>query len=217
MKISSPTLEEAMNMLAPECKLNYVYTSLMVMDAVDGQVAELEQAAVEAGVYRHKVKRCIMEMKRLMSNYKYVFYRSIDVDGRVGEKLVNVLDALADEYDRDVALLHVNISQCLLNSLPDTTCVTVLARASVIDVLTQYIMINDAKVSKGVSKVLMRDVSVGDDRVRKLCHYARAIVDELDRQHKEWYVDLNSADSIRVAFEAFDRHVVKVVEVVKGV
>lgn len=159
---------DAISVMGLDDQRNYIYSGLIVADTIDGYILELINDTKRSNLYRQGFKGSLNEMKRRIDKYKSIMYNSVCLTESARYELTNYLDILDDEFGNDMKILFHSINRYVQKFIRNPDHVTCIARASVINVLSGYSIMNDEKVSRIMSKVMMRDVCLNDINIKAI-------------------------------------------------
>jgi hypothetical protein len=209
---------EAIKLIDVESRTMYVYSGLMLAGAIDGQIVELYYATQKRGLLRFMARKCVSEMQRNMEAFKRIMFHTNDPD--MDNKLNLALDAMDDEFENKIKILYLTVRQYILDSVGDdprldSDVITLLARANTIEILSQYSLFNDDVIGRKISKATFRNVNLKSKHMVQINHHAKRYTEEICRQTKKVNINFNASDSIRKAFEAIDKHILTIPELIR--
>lgn len=192
-------------------RLIYIYTNVMCGDAIDGYITDLESETIKARMFRQGYKKAINGMKSGMKKYKMVMFQSSMMNQDTKDKLVETLDKLDDEFNNEIKIFYLQVRQFLLDKVSSDHA-TLIAKASTIEVLSQYSIFNDKAMTKQLSKLSGRRMTSIDDNIQSVNFYAREYIREFSRRYKDIDINLNECQAIFKAFEVIDKKTNKIPE-----
>lgn len=187
-------------------RIIHTYSNIMLGDAIDGYITELERDAINCGMYRQSFKSSINKMKISINRYKLQMFQSSKIGDKVKEKLVEALDILDDEFRDEIKLYYLSIRQFLLDKV-NSDHATLIARASVIESLSQYSLCNDNAMSKLLSKIGGRLIISKDMNMQAINYSSKEFVRHFSRLYKGVEINLNDCDTIFKSFEIIDNKI----------
>ena len=193
----------------------YIYSGLIVADTIDGYILELINDTKRSNLYRQGFKRSLNEMKRRIDKYKSIMYDSVCITESSKRELTSNLDTLDDEFGNDIKILFHSIKRYVQKFIDNPDHVTCIARASIINVLSGYSIMNDEKVSRIMSKVMMRDVCLDDVNIKAINFESKKFTGYFASIYGEVDIDLNNCDEIFTAFSIIDKKMNKIHEILK--
>ena len=206
---------DAISVLDIDDRVKYIYSGLIVADTIDGYILELINDTKRCDLFRQGFKRSLNEMKRCIERYKSIMYKSVCITESAKRELTSNLDTLDDEFGNDIKILFHSIKRYVQKFVCNPDHATCIARVSIINVLSGYSIMNDEKVSRIMSKVMMRDVCLDDVNIKainieskKFTGYFASIYGEVD-------IDLNNCNEIFTAFSIIDKKMNKIHEILK--
>ena len=125
------------------------------------------------------------------------------------------LDTLDDELGNDIKILFHSIKRYVQGFIDNTDHVTCIARSSIINVLSGYSIMNDEKVSRIMSKVMMRDVCLDDVNIKAINFESKKFTGFFASIYGEVDIDLNNCEEIFTAFSIIDKKMNKIHEILK--
>lgn len=206
---------DAISVLDLDDRMKYIYSGLIVADTIDGYILELINDTKKSNLYRQGFKRSLNEMKRRIDKYKSIMYDSVCITESSKRELTSNLDTLDDEFGNDIKILFHSIKRYVQKFIDNPDHVTCIARASIINVLSGYSIMNDEKVSRIMSKVMMRDVCLDDVNIKAINFESKKFTGYFASIYGEVDIDLNNCDEIFTAFSIIDKKMNKIHEILK--
>ena len=206
---------DAISVLDLDDRMKYIYSGLIVADTIDGYILELINDTKRCDLYRQGFKRSLNEMKRRIDKYKSIMYDSVCITEQAKLELTSNLDTLDDEFGNDIKILFHSIKRYVQKFIDNPDHVTCIARASIINVLSGYSIMNDEKVSRIMSKVMMRDVCLDDVNIKAINFESKKFTGLFASIYGEVDIDLNNCDEIFTAFSIIDKKMNKIHEILK--
>lgn len=196
-------------------RMKYIYSGLIVADTIDGYILELINDTKRSNLYRQGFKGSLNEMKRRIDKYKSIMYDSVCITEPAKLELTSNLDILDDEFGNDIKILFHSIKRYVQKFIDNPDHVTCIARASIINVLSGYSIMNDEKVSRIMSKVMMRDVCLDDVNIKAINFESKKFTGYFASIYGEVDIDLNNCEEIFTAFSIIDKKMNKIHEILK--
>lgn len=206
---------DAISVLDLDDRMKYIYSGLIVADTIDGYILELINDTKRSNLYRQGFKGSLNEMKRRIDKYKSIMYDSVCITEQAKLELTSNLDTLDDEFGNDIKILFHSIKRYVQKFIDNPDHVTCIARASIINVLSGYSIMNDEKVSRIMSKVMMRDVCLDDVNIKAINFESKKFTGYFASIYGEVDIDLNNCDEIFTAFSIIDKKMNKIHEILK--
>lgn len=206
---------DAISVLDLDDRMKYIYSGLIVADTIDGYILELINDTKKSNLYRQGFKRSLNEMKRRIDKYKSIMYDSVCITEQAKLELTSNLDTLDDEFGNDIKILFHSIKRYVQKFIDNQDHVTCIARASIINVLSGYSIMNDEKVSRIMSKVMMRDVCLDDVNIKAINFESKKFTGYFASIYGEVDIDLNNCEEIFTAFSIIDKKMNKIHEILK--
>jgi hypothetical protein len=206
---------DAISVLDLDDRMKYIYSGLIVADTIDGYILELINDTKRCDLYRQGFKGSLNEMKRRIDKYKSIMYDSVCITESSKRELTSNLDILDDEFGNDIKILFHSIKRYVQKFIDNPDHVTCIARASIINVLSGYSIMNDEKVSRIMSKVMMRDVCLDDVNIKAINFESKKFTGLFASIYGEVDIDLNNCDEIFTAFSIIDKKMNKIHEILK--
>lgn len=206
---------DAISVLDLDDRMKYIYSGLIVADTIDGYILELINDTKRCDLYRQGFKGSLNEMKRRIDKYKSIMYDSVCITESSKRELTSNLDTLDDEFGNDIKILFHSIKRYVQKFIDNQDHVTCIARASIINVLSGYSIMNDEKVSRIMSKVMMRDVCLDDVNIKAINFESKKFTGLFASIYGEVDIDLNNCDEIFTAFSIIDKKMNKIHEILK--
>ena len=206
---------EAISVMGLDNRKKYIYSGLIVADTIDGYILELIKDTKRSNLYRQGFKRSLNEMKRRIDKYKSIMYDSVCITESSKRELTSNLDILDDEFGNDIKILFHSIKRYVQKFIDNPDHVTCIARASIINVLSGYSIMNDEKVSRIMSKVMMRDVCLDDVNIKAINFESKKFTGYFASIYGEVDIDLNNCDEIFTSFSIIDKKMNKIHEILK--
>lgn len=206
---------DAISVLDLDDRMKYIYSGLIVADTIDGYILELINDTKRSNLYRQGFKGSLNEMKRRIDKYKSIMYDSVCITESSKRELTSNLDALDDEFGNDIKILFHSIKRYVQKFIDNPDHVTCIARASIINVLSGYSIMNDKKVSRIMSKVMMRDVCLDDVNIKAINFESKKFTGYFASIYGEVDIDLNNCEEIFTAFSIIDKKMNKIHEILK--
>lgn len=206
---------DAISVLDLDDRMKYIYSGLIVADTIDGYILELINDTKRCDLYRQGFKRSLNEMKRRIDKYKSIMYDSVCITESSKRELTSNLDILDDEFGNDIKILFHSIKRYVQKFIDNPDHVTCIARASIINVLSGYSIMNDEKVSRIMSKVMMRDVCLDDVNIKAINFESKKFTGFFASIYGEVDIDLNNCEEIFTAFSIIDKKMNKIHEILK--
>ena len=209
---------EAIKLIDVESRTMYVYSGLMLADAIDGQIVELYYGTKKKGLFRFATKKSVHEMQKNIEAFKRLMFHTNDPD--MDDKLNIALDAMDDEFQEKIKLLYLSVRQYILDNVGDdpvvdSDIITILARANTVEILSQYSLFNDEVIGKKISHATFRNVNLKSKHMVQINHYAKLYMEEICRQTRKVNINFNNSEAIRKAFEAIDKHILTIPELIR--
>lgn len=192
-------------------RLIYIYSNFMLGDAIDGYITELERDTMNFNMFRQGFKKAINGMKKGIERYKQVMFKTAMITEETRNKLVETLDKLDDEFHNEIKIFCLQVRQFLLDKVSSEHA-TLIAKASTIEVLSQYSLINDKSMTEALSKLANRRLYSIDDNIKSVNFHAREYVREFHKVYKDIDVNLNDCQAIFNAFDIIDKKTAKIPE-----
>lgn len=206
---------DAISVMGLDNRKKYIYSGLIVADTIDGYILELINDTKRCDLYRQGFKRSLNEMKRRIDKYKSIMYDSVCITESAKRELTSNLDILDDEFGNDIKILFHSIKRYVQKFIDNPDHVTCIARASIINVLSGYSIMNDEKVSRIMSKVMMRDVCLDDVNIKAINFESKKFTGFFASIYGEVDIDLNNCEEIFTAFSIIDKKMNKIHEILK--
>ena len=206
---------DAISVMGLDNRKKYIYSGLIVADTIDGYILELINDTKRSNLYRQGFKRSLNEMKRRIDKYKSIMYDSVCITESSKRELTSNLDILDDEFGNDIKILFHSIKRYVQKFIDNPDHVTCIARASIINVLSGYSIMNDEKVSRIMSKVMMRDVCLDDVNIKAINFESKKFTGYFASIYGEVDIDLNNCDEIFTSFSIIDKKMNKIHEILK--
>lgn len=206
---------DAISVLDLDDRMKYIYSGLIVADTIDGYILELINDTKRSNLYRQGFKGSLNEMKRRIDKYKSIMYDSVCITESSKRELTSNLDTRDDELGNDIKILFHSIKRYVQGFIDNTDHVTCIARASIINVLSGYSIMNDEKVSRIMSKVMMRDVCLDDVNIKAINFESKKFTGFFASIYGEVDIDLNNCEEIFTAFSIIDKKMNKIHEILK--
>ncbi|WP_279092147.1 hypothetical protein [Butyricimonas virosa] len=206
---------DAISVMGLDNRKKYIYSGLIVADTIDGYILELINDTKRCNLYRQGFKGSLNEMKRRIDKYKSIMYDSVCITESSKRELTSNLDILDDEFGNDIKILFHSIKRYVQGFIDNTDHVTCIARASIINVLSGYSIMNDEKVSRIMSKVMMRDVCLDDVNIKAINFESKKFTGYFASIYSEVDIDLNNCNEIFTAFSIIDKKMNKIHEILK--
>ena len=206
---------DAISVMGLDNRKKYIYSGLIVADTIDGYILELINDTKRCNLYRQGFKRSLNEMKRRIDKYKSIMYDSVCITESSKRELTSNLDTLDDEFGNDIKILFHSIKRYVQKFIDNPDHVTCIARASIINVLSGYSIMNDEKVSRIMSKVMMRDVCLDDVNIKAINLESKKFTGFFASIYGEVDIDLNNCEEIFTAFSIIDKKMNKIHEILK--
>lgn len=206
---------DAISVLDLDDRMKYIYSGLIVADTIDGYILELINDTKRSNLYRQGFKGSLNEMKRRIDKYKSIMYDSVCITESSKRELTSNLDTLDDEFGNDIKILFHSIKRYVQKFIDNQDHVTCIARASIINVLSGYSIMNDEKVSRIMSKVMMHDVCLDDVNIKAINFESKKFTGFFASIYGEVDIDLNNCEEIFTAFSIIDKKMNKIHEILK--
>lgn len=206
---------DAISVMGLDNRKKYIYSGLIVADTIDGYILELINDTKRSNLYRQGFKRSLNEMKRRIDKYKSIMYDSVCITESSKRELTSNLDTLDDEFGNDIKILFHSTKRYVQKFIDNPDHVTCIARASIINVLSGYSIMNDEKVSRIMSKVMMRDICLDDVNIKAINLESKKFTGFFASIYGEVDIDLNNCDEIFTAFSIIDKKMNKIHEILK--
>lgn len=206
---------DAISAMGLDNRKKYIYSGLIVADTIDGYILELINDTKRSNLYRQGFKGSLNEMKRRIDKYKSIMYDSVCITESSKRELTSNLDTLDDEFGNDIKILFHSIKRYVQKFIDNPDHVTCIARASIINVLSGYSIMNDEKVSRIMSKVMMRDVCLDDVNIKAINFESKKFTGYFASIYGEVDIDLNNCDEIFTSFSIIDKKMNKIHEILK--
>ena len=191
---------DAISVMGLDNRKKYIYSGLIVADTIDGYILELINDTKRCNLYRQGFKGSLNEMKRRIDKYKSIMYDSVCITESSKRELTSNLDILDDEFGNDIKILFHSIKRYVQKFIDNPDHVTCIARASIINVLSGYSIMNDEKVSRIMSKVMMRDVCLDDVNIKAINFESKKFTGYFASIYGEVDIDLNNCEEIFTPF-----------------
>ena len=162
-------------------------------------------------MFRQGFKKAINGMKKGIERYKQVMFKTAMITEETRNKLVETLDKLDDEFHNEIKIFCLQVRQFLLDKVSSEHA-TLIAKASTIEVLSQYSLINDKYMTEALSKLANRRLYSIDDNIKSVNFHAREYVREFHKVYKDIDVNLNDCQAIFNAFDIIDKKTAKIPE-----
>lgn len=212
--IAMPSKNDLIKCLGMDDRVKFIYAGLLVADTIDGLILELENDVKKIGLYRNKFKYSINEVKRNIDNFKSVMFRSSNLSDRLRSDLVDKLDLLDDNFSNDISILFLSVKRYVSKFITNPDHCTCIARASIIEILSKYSLMNDKKVSEALSKVSGGDLNLQDSNIKRVNYFARKFIGEFALFHGEVDINLDDCDEIHSAFGIISQKANKIHEII---
>lgn len=206
---------DAISVMGLDNRKKYIYSGLIVADTIDGYILELINDTKRCNLYRQGFKGSLNEMKRRIDKYKSIMYDSVCITESSKRELTSNLDILDDEFGNDIKILFHSIKRYVQKFIDNPDHVTCIARASIINVLSGYSIMNDEKVSRIMSKVMMRDVCLDDVNIKAINFESKKFTGYFASIYGEVNIDLYNCEEIFTAFSIIDKKMNKIHEILK--
>lgn len=206
---------DAISVMGLDNRKKYIYSGLIVADTIDGYILELINDTKRCDLYRQGFKGSLNEMNRRIDKYKSIMYDSVCITESSKRELTSNLDTLDDEFGNDIKILFHSIKRYVQKFIDNPDHVTCIARASIINVLSGYSIMNDEKVSRIMSKVMMRDVCLDDVNIKAINFESKKFTGFFASIYGEVDIDLNNCEEIFTAFSIIDKKMNKIHEILK--
>ena len=206
---------DAISVMGLDNRKKYIYSGLIVADTIDGYILELINDTKRCNLYRQGFKGSLNEMNRRIDKYKSIMYDSVCITESSKRELTSNLDTLDDEFGNDIKILFHSIKRYVQKFIDNPDHVTCIARASIINVLSGYSIMNDEKVSRIMSKVMMRDVCLDDVNIKAINFESKKFTGFFASIYGEVDIDLNNCEEIFTAFSIIDKKMNKIHEILK--
>lgn len=206
---------DAISVMGLDNRKKYIYSGLIVADTIDGYILELINDTKRCNLYRQGFKGSLNEMNRRIDKYKSIMYDSVCITESSKRELTSNLDILDDEFVNDIKILFHSIKRYVQKFIDNPDHVTCIARASIINVLSGYSIMNDEKVSRIMSKVMMRDVCLDDVNIKAINLESKKFTGFFASIYGEVDIDLNNCEEIFTAFSIIDKKMNKIHEILK--
>lgn len=206
---------DAISVMGLDNRKKYIYSGLIVADTIDGYILELINDTKRCDLYRQGFKRSLNEMNRRIDKYKSIMYDSVCITESSKRELTSNLDILDDEFGNDIKILFHSIKRYVQKFIDNPDHVTCIARASIINVLSGYSIMNDEKVSRIMSKVMMRDICLDDVNIKAINFESKKFTGYFASIYGEVDIDLNNCEEIFTAFSIIDKKMNKIHEILK--
>ena len=210
-----PSKNDLIKCLSIDDRRKFIYCGLLVADTIDGLILELENDTRKTGIYRNQFKNSINEIKRNIENFKAVMYRSNNLPERLRNDLVDKLDILDDNFRNDISILFISVRRYVSKFINNPDHCTCIARASAIEILSQYSLMNDKKVSEALSKSSGMDLNLQDANIKRVNLFSKKFIGEFAAFYGEVDINLNNCDEIYSAFDIINRKANKIHEIIK--
>ena len=194
-------------------RLIYIYSNVMLGDAIDGYITELERDTMNFNMFRQGFKKAINGMKKGIERYKQVMFNTAMITEETRNKLVETLDKLDDEFHNEIKIFCLQVRQFLLDKVSSQHA-SLISKVSTIEVLSQYSLFNDRDMTQTLSKISGRRLHSIDYNIRTVNFNAREYVREFAKLYKDIDINLNECQAIFKAFEVIDRKTQKIPEIV---
>lgn len=206
---------DAISVLDLDDRMKYIYSGLIVADTIDGYILELINDTKRCDLYRQGFKRSLNEMKRRIDKYKSIMYDSVCITEQAKLELTSNLDTLDDEFGNDMKVFFHSIKRYVQKFVCNPDHATCIARVSIINVLSGYSILNDEKLSRIMSKIMMRDVCLNDINIKAINFESKKFTGYFASIYGDVDIDLNKCDEIFMAFSIIDKKMNKIHEILK--
>lgn len=213
--VSQASKRQAIEVLTTDERMKYIYSGLAIADTIDGYILELAEDTKKCGLFRQGFKGAINEMQRRIESYKVIMYRSSYFTDSIRRELANSLDTLDDSFRHDMKILFHSIKRYVekfINNPDHSTCI---ARASVIEILSQYSIMQDNRVSRAISNAIGRSIHLKDANIKGINFQARKFIGDFASIHGEVDINLDNCEEIYTAFVIIDKKMNRVHELLK--
>lgn len=201
--------------LSVDDRMKYIYSGLAVADMIDGYILELTGDTKKCGLFKQGFKRALNEMRRRIDSYKVIMYNSSYFNDKLRQELADNLDTLDDSFGHDIKILFHSIKRYVDKFINNPDHATCIARASVIELLSQYSMINDNKVSMLMSKATGRNIHLEDANIKGINFQARKFIGSFALLYGEVDINLNDCEEVFTAFSIIDKKMNRIHELLK--
>lgn len=202
---------DAIKAMTYEARTRYIYTGLMLSDTIDGYLTELQEDVKRANLYRQGFKKHLKAMQAAIGSYKQIMYNQPEA---IQEQLVDKLDLLFDEFSNDMKLFYLSTREFVRGFAVNPDHATCIARASVIEVLSQYSLLKDKEISRGISNMTFRSINLEDGNLKTINFNARRFIGEFAKIYGDVDIDLNNCESIFNAFKVIDNKASRIEQIV---
>lgn len=200
-----------------DSRMIYVYGGLMVHDAMDMYILDLEEECKNIGMIHGKPWQLTRWMRERMNMYKATMYSPIMMDPKTRNALVESLGTLDDEFGLLIKQLRMSIRQYLLDRGYPDPYIGCISIAAVINILAQYSILNDVKIREIVQRQAGKRVHMGDEHAILIERYASKFMYYVSRINKKIDINLNDAERIKEAVMAIDKKCEKIPEIIKSI
>lgn len=202
---------EVVKAMTYDARTRYIYTGLMLSDTIDGYLTELQQDVKLANLFRQGFKKHLKAMQAAIESYKQIMYNQPEA---IQEQLVDKLDLLFDEFSNDMRLFYLSTREFVRGFAVNPDHATCIARASVIEVLSQYSLLKDREISRGISNMTFRNINFEDPRLLTINFNARRFIGEFAKIYGNVDIDLNKCESIFNAFKVIDNKASRIEQII---
>lgn len=210
-----PSKNDLIKCLSIDDRIKFIYCGLLVADTIDGLILELENDTRKTGIYRNQFKNSINEIKRNIENFKAVMYRSNNLPERLRNDLVDKLDILDDNFRNDISILFLSVRRYVSKFINNPDHCTCMARASIIEILSQYSLMNDKIFSDILSKQSGMVLNLQDANIKRVNFFAKKFIGEFATLHGEMNIDLGDCKEIHSAFGIISQKANRIHEILK--
>ena len=213
--IAMPKAKQIIEALDYDDRMKYIYSGLAIADTIDGLVLELINDTENAGLFRQGFKGALNEMRKRIESYKVIMFRSSYFNDNLRQELSDNLDKLDDSFNHDMKILFHSIKRYVEKFIGNTDHATCIARASVIELLSQYSIINDTRVSNAMSNVTGRNIHLEDYNIKGVNFQSRKYIGHFASMHGEMDINLNDCDEVYTAFDIINKKMNRIHELIK--
>lgn len=186
----------------------------MIIDVIDGYIQELESATKKANLFKHEYKKILNSMRDNLDKHSKSLFSSRVLTQKLHEEMTKYLDKLDDEFGNDIKLFYLSLRQYLLGKIPNSDDVTCIARASVIEVLSSYSIMNDNEMYNLIRKIAGRPIGIRNDEMKKINFQSREYIHLFSRKYKDIDANLNDCEAAVKAFEVINNKMSKIPEII---
>lgn len=202
---------EAVKAMTYDARTRYIYTGLMLSDMIDCYLVELKEDVKNANLFRQGFKKHLKAMQTAIESYKQIMYNQPEA---IQEQLVDKLDLLFDEFHNDIKLFYLSTREFVRGFAVNPDHATCIARASVIEVLSQYSLLKDRQISRGISNMTFRSINIEDGNLKTINFNARRFISEFSKIYGDVEINLNACELIFNAFKVIDSKASRIEQII---